>query len=509
MGQPFAFGSFSYDDATGTLWRDGKLVPLGARAAAILRVLLQAAGAVVTRDALIDAGWGGAAVEDGNLAVQIAGLRKILGPREDGEEWIGTVPRIGYRLVRDPPPQTRGKASLAVLPFVNMSGDPAQDHIADGMVEDLITMFSRFRTLSVVARHSSFVYKNRQFDIREAARALGVRYLIEGSVRRAGDRVRVSAQLIDGESGEHIWAEMLDGKMDDVFEFQDRVTGGVIGLIEPRIRKAEIERARRKPPQSLDAYDLYWRALPLMQSPHGHLYSQAADLLDQAVLLEPDFAPILALAASAHQKRKSWGHSPPGVDDAAIGQALAARAMDADPNDPSILIAKAGAVYRDGEGDLDAALTLARQAYALNPNSPIICNTTGWFEWVSGNYDAALACALRGLELSPGAPERFWSLAGIGRTHLSAGRTEQALVWALRALEANPQFEQAWATTIACYALLGQDDEVRRALADLAVAIPDATIGGMIHRARTAHEGNLRDGLGKALSQAQPLPAGA
>jgi TolB-like protein/tetratricopeptide (TPR) repeat protein len=508
QGHPLVFGPFAYDDATRTLWRDGALVALGARATALLGALLAAESAVVARDALIEAAWNGAAVEDGNLAVQIAGLRKILGPRDDGEEWIATVPRVGYRLLRDAPPISGGKPSLAVLPFINMSGDPNQEHIADGMVEDLITMFSRFRTLSVIARQSSFTYKDRQFDIREAARTLGVRYLIEGSIRRSGDRVRVTAQLIEGASGEHIWAEKLDGKMDDVFDFQDRVTSGVIGLIEPRIRKAEIERARRKHPQNLDAYDLYWRALPLLQQPLGHLYSEAADLLDRAVPLEPHFAPILALAASAHFKRRSWGHSPPGVDDRAIGHALAIRAMDADPNDPSVLMVNAGDIYSDGDGDLEPALALARKAYALNPNSPIICNSTGWFEWVAGNYDAALACAMRGLDLSPGAPERFWSLAGIGRTHLSAGRIEEALVWALRSLEANPQFEQAWATAIACYALLGQDEEVRRALADLALTLPNATIDGMLPKMHLEQQKLLYEGLIKAAAAGAASPVG-
>jgi TolB-like protein len=494
---PLAFGPFAYDDATGTLWRDGAPVALGGRAMAVLGALLAAGGGVVTRDALIEAAWNGAVVEDGNLAVQIAGLRKALGPRDDGEEWITTVPRVGYRLPRDVPPNTGGKPSLAVLPFVNMSGDPDQEHVADGMVEDLITMFSRFRNFSVVARHSSFVYKNRQFDIRDAARALGVRYLIEGSVRRSGDRVRVTAQLIEGATGEHIWAEKLDGKMDDVFDFQDRVTSGVIGLIEPRIRKAEIERARRKRPQNLDAYDLYWRALPMLQTPHGHEYSEAADLLDQAVQLEPSFAPILALAAYAHTKRYSHGRTPPGVDDRAIGHSLAQRAMDADSNDPSVLLAAAGDLWGEGEGDLDAVLALARQAYALNPNSVVICNTTGWFEWAAGNYEAALACKLRALALSPAAPERFWSLSGIARTHLSAGRFEEALLWGLRAIEANPAFDETHAAIVASYAQLDQMQEARDALAELVAINPQATIPNLLSKFHWPHDRLLREGLTK------------
>jgi tetratricopeptide (TPR) repeat protein len=182
--------------------------------------------------------------------------------------------------------------------------------------------------------------------------------------------------------------------------------------------------------------------------------------------------------------------------------------MDADPHDPSVLMVNAGALYNDGDGDLAAALVLARQAYELNPNSAIICNTTGWYEWASGNYDAALACALRGLELSPGAPERFWSFAGIGRTHLSAGRIEEALVWALRAIEANPQFESAWAIAIACYALLGQKQDVQAALADLALAIPGATIDGWLRGASLEQERHMRQGLEKVHALLQPTAAG-
>lgn len=494
-GQRIAFGPFSYDPSARALWREGTSVPLGSRAAALLAALLAANGEVVAHEALLAAGWNGAIVEDSNLAVQIAGLRRILGPRDDGGEWVATVPRMGYRLVRDAPEQPSGKPKLAVLPFINMTSDPDQEHVADGMVEDLITMFSRFKNLAVIARHSAFVYKNRQFDIRDAARELGARYLIEGSVRRAADRVRVTAQLIDGVSGEHIWAEMLDGKMDDVFDFQDRVTSGVIGLIEPRIRTAEIERARRKHPHSLDAYDLYWRATPMLQSAHGRQYSEAVELLDRAVQLEPGFGPILGLAAYAHNKRNSWGFSPPGVDDRAIGRALTQRAMEADSNDPFVLLAAAGDAYRDGEGDLDAALALSRRAYALNPNSPVIGNTTGWFEWVAGNYDAALACKLQALELSPGAPERFWSLSGLARTHLSAGRVEEALVWALRAIEANAEFSEPHGIAIACYMALGQTDEARRALADFKAAIPQETIEGLLSDTRPAHDTVLIQGL--------------
>ncbi|HVY20271.1 MAG TPA: winged helix-turn-helix domain-containing protein, partial [Bauldia sp.] len=321
--QRVAFGPFTFDTRNTTLWRGNEFVPLGARGAALLAGLLEADGGVVSRSSLLDRAWPDVVVEDGNLAVQIATLRKILGTRPDGQEWIATVPRVGYRLVRAAASHALSDAerpSIAVLPFVSMSSDSEQDYFADGMVEDLITALSRFKPFAVVARNSSFAYKGRAVDVREVARALGVRYVLEGSVRRGERRVRVSAQLIDGESGAHLWAENLDGTIEDVLDFQDRITARVIGLIEPEIHRAELERSRRKRPENLGAYDLYLRALPLLHVlgvQRLEHYDEAIDLLDRAIALDPGFAPVLALAAWAHEKRLTRsGTPPPGVDDA-------------------------------------------------------------------------------------------------------------------------------------------------------------------------------------------------
>ena len=191
-GKVSAFGPFKFDFAGKTLWRDGAMLPLGARAAALLAALLEADGKVVGKSELIEAAWPGVFVEEGNLAVQIAGLRKTLGIRGDGSEWIATVPRTGYRFATDVPARSN-RPSIAILPFVNMSSDPEQEYFADGMVEDLITAMSRFRNISVIARQSSFAYKHRPIDIREVARELGVRYVLEGSVRRDQRHVRVNA----------------------------------------------------------------------------------------------------------------------------------------------------------------------------------------------------------------------------------------------------------------------------------------------------------------------------
>ena len=254
-GQPIAFGPFLLNPDNGTLFRDGELVAIGQRGALLLGALLKSPGQVRTKAELMDAAWPGTAVEESNLSVQIASLRKLLGPAPDGGEWIATIPRVGYRFVAEPDatadrtPAARSEPvipSLAVLPFQNLSGDPEQDYFADGVVEDIITALSRFKSFAVIARNSSFVYKGRAVDVRQVAKELGVRYVLEGSVRRAGERLRITAQLVDGDDGAHLWADKFDGAVDDVFDFQDRITESVVDVVEPQIQRAEIERSRRE-----------------------------------------------------------------------------------------------------------------------------------------------------------------------------------------------------------------------------------------------------------------------
>lgn len=263
------FGPFVLDAQAG-LTRDGTPVPVGQRALSLLGALADANGAVVGKAELMECGWPGTIVEEGNLSVQIAALRKALGQAPDGTEWIITVPRTGYRLLR-PGALSQAQAlpvrpTLAVLPFTNLGGDAEQSYFADGVVEDIITALSRFRSFAVVARNSSFIYKGRAVDVREVARELGVRYVLEGSVRRGGDRLRIAAQLVDAVSGAHLWAQSFDGRLDEVFDFQDRITESVAALVEPHIRAAEIERSRRERPGSISAYDTYLRVLPRIMS---------------------------------------------------------------------------------------------------------------------------------------------------------------------------------------------------------------------------------------------------
>lgn len=500
-----AFGPFVFDRSSATLWEGSRLVGLGGRGTALLTALVEADGDVVSRSALMDRAWPGMAVEDGNLAVQIAALRKVLGTRPDGEEWIATVPRVGYRLVRAVGPQEAAvdKPAIAVLPFLNLSSDPEQDYFADGIVEDLITALSRFRPFAVVARNSSFVYKGRAVDVREVAQTLGVRYVLEGSVRRSDQRVRVSAQLIDGGSGAHLWAENLDGTIEEMLNFHDRITERVIGLIEPEIHRAELDRSRRKRPENLGAYDLYLRALPLLHV-HGvqrlEHYDEAIDLLDRAIALDPGFAPVLALAAWAHEKRLTRsGAPPPGVDDAAAAIALAERAMQADDGDAFVLMV-AGVVMMTIRGQPDAGYALIKRAYAINPNSQAIAKVIGYAHWHRGSFDDAVACTHRALQLSPAGGQAIRCMSQMARVHLSAGRIEDALAWGLRTIDNPAATDFALCITAACYAHMGRMEEALATVRSTLAIWPALTIASLLGTGGRpdAHDRLLVEGLIKA-----------
>src|SRR5690348_11218259 len=302
--EDIAFGPFRLDIRRRMLSRDGTLLPLLPRSLEILCVLAASPGQVISKDELMAKVWPGLVVEENTIQVHVSALRKALGEDIGGQRYIVTIPAIGYRFIANGSehagaqgPADAGaalalpdKPSIAVMPFDNMSGDREQDYFADGMVEDIITALSRLKWLFVIARNSTFTYKGRSVDIRQVGRELGVRYVLEGSVRKAGDRVRITAQLIDAETSAHIWADRYDRAVHDIFALQDEITLSTVAAIEPSVRQAEIERARRKRPESLDAYDLVLRATPLVDTgmPEGAL--QAVPLLERALLLEPNYA---------------------------------------------------------------------------------------------------------------------------------------------------------------------------------------------------------------------------
>src|SRR5215472_8324560 len=304
------FGRFRLDLARARrqLLLDERPLQMGDRALQVLCALAAAKGALVSKDELMARVWAGQVVEENNLQVQISTLRKVLDPEGTGESWIVTVPGRGYRLLgaaERPALLLPDKPSLVVLPFQNISGDPDQEYFADGMVEEITTALSRIRSLFVIARNSAFTYKGRAVDVRQVGRELGVRYVLEGSVRKAGSRVRITGQLVEAATGTHLWADRFEGTLEDVFDLQDRMTASVVAAIEPNVRAAEIQRARRKPVENLQAYDLMLRALPRMYALTRDGLEDAARLLREAIEIDPSYAPALAYLAGCQWRAVS------------------------------------------------------------------------------------------------------------------------------------------------------------------------------------------------------------
>jgi TolB-like protein len=492
-GQRILFGSFSLDPDTGALFRDGDLVAVGRRGAALLKALLTIRGEVITKAQLMDAAWPGTSVEESNLSVQIASLRQVLGPAPGGGEWIMTVPRIGYRFLAPageaPTPGSTLPVGpqpvvplLAVLPFSNLSPHPEHDYFAEGVVEDIITALSRFRSFAVVARNSSLAYKGHAVDVRQAASDLNVQYVLEGSVRRSGARLRIGTQLVDGQSGAHLWAEKFDGTPDDVFDFQDRITERVATLVEPRIHAAEIERSRRERPGSLAAYDIYLRALTKISSESDKDNADAYALLTEALALEPTNAVFLAHAAWALEHRIFMGWSAIERDDREKCVELARRGLEHAAGD-AMLMALCGMALLAAQ-QFDWGMTVVQSAAEANPNNLQIVARAGLANLFCGDIDRALGYLHRANQMSPGDPGAHLPLTGIATVQMIRANYDEALAWAIRGLASNPNFPPALWVATAASAHLGRMDEARRFLDDLRRLAPGATIASIKARRR-------------------------
>src|SRR5882757_9859668 len=340
-GEQVTFGRFRFDLGRRELSRDGIPVRLGNRALDVLSVLAAARGDVVTKDELLARVWPGQVVEENNLQVQASALRKALDEEKSGQSYLVTVPSRGYRLIgvagSSHGPALPDKPSIAVLPFQNMSDDPQQEYFADGIVEDIITGLSRSKLMFVISRNSSFTYKGKAVDIKQVSRELGVRYVLEGSVRKAGKRVRVTGQLIDASTDAHIWADKFDSDLEGIFDLQDRVTSSVIGAISPELERAEIERARRKPTESLQAYDYYMRHKFSTYQWTREGSGEALRLAKLAISLDPAFAVAYAAAANIFGQRKAFGWIEDAAKERVESRQLAERAVQLDQDDPLVL----------------------------------------------------------------------------------------------------------------------------------------------------------------------------
>jgi adenylate cyclase len=392
------------------------------------------------------------------------------------------------------------KPSIAVLPFQNMSGDPEQEYFADGMVEEIITALSRFSWLLVMARNSSFTYKGRAVDVRRVAQELGVRYVLEGSVRCAGQRIRITGQLIDAMTGAHIWADRFDGDGEDIFDLQDKITECVVGAIEPSLRKAEIERARRKRPDSLAAYDLFLRALTPLNKLRPEANAEALQLLEQAVAIDPGYAPALAYSAFGHEQRLLHGWSTAPETDAAAAVGLARRALAIDSGEAAA-IAMAGFVLTLVGHDYDGGRQATERALALNPNSPTVCWMAGWVILLAGDPQDAVPIFERSLRLSPSDPQADFLLNGLGMSHLVMGRPKEAFECASRSIAMKPDVDVAYYVLVPACGYLKRTEDAARAIAKLQSLAPGITVASIRERIpmrNEAHMTALLDGLRKA-----------
>ena len=502
--QSYTFGPFILSPGK-ELRRGGEVVSIGQRALALLQTMLEANGEAVTKAEILAKVWPDTIVEDGNITVQIAALRKELGTGPNGTDWIVTVPRIGYRLPRDPartglpPAAGSGQPTLAILPFVNLSGDAGRDYFADGIVEDLITALSRFKSFSVVSRYSSFAYRGRAADVRQVAHELGVRYLLEGSVRLSPERVRVTVQLVDAASGTHLWASSFDGELAQIFQFQDRITESVVGLVEPQIRRAEIERARRRWPENPQAYDHFLRALPYFNSRHPEDYLTAREHLDRAIELQPDYAQALAYASWSLARRSTLRLVPPTAEEASRCIGLARAAMAAGDDDPVVLAISAHSLIAVGHMRVEG-LAAVERALAANPNNVVVLLLAGICNMLAGDATKAELCSNRSYQLSPGAPEAAESLAISGFARFVKGDYAGAIGPMEQARATLTDWPPNYWMLIAAYAHLGRLEDAHRLLEQSLHIAPGLSLAGIqvIVDRSDGRLASLADGLRKA-----------
>jgi adenylate cyclase len=361
------------------------------------------------------------------------------------------------------------KVSIAVLPFVNLSGDPEEEYFADGMVEEIITALSRIRWLFVIARNSSFTYKGRTIDVKQVGRELGVCYVLEGSVRKAGSRVRITAQLIDAATGAHLWADRFDGSLEDVFDLQDRVASTVAGTIEPALQAAETVCSARRPTRDLTAYDLYLRASAMVLS-SARQTPEALRLLEQAIGRDPHYGPALAWAAFCCFRLLLHDRSDDREADRLKGADFARRALELAADDPGVLANAAEALAYFGE-DIGTMMALVDRALALNPNFARGWHVSGVLRTWAGQPDIGIEHAEVSRRLSPRA-RMFPSLLIMGAAHFIARRFDEAVPKLLLAIQENPGFPEPYRYLAACYAHMGRLEDARVVVARLRTLTP-------------------------------------
>ena len=475
----YLFNDFALDTKRRELRRGLQLVSMAPQAFDLLEYLIRNRERVVSKDDLLASIWHGRIVSDSALSTRINAARCAIEDSGEDQRLIRTLPRKGVRFIgmvheeqmpapahetASPLPIFSDRPSIAVLPFTNMSGDPEQDHFADGVVEEIITALSRCSGLFVVARNSSFAYKGRSVDARQVGRELGVRYILEGSLRRGGDRLRLTGQLIDAISAGHIWADWFEGNVGNVLELQDRFAEAVVAAIEPKLQLAEIERLKHKPASMIDAYDLLLRAQQREFEFGMDSHGAALRYLDHALAIDPSYAPAMALAAHCYAVRRTQGWMKDQEGEAREGLRLASRAVELSKEDANVLWMAGYAALRL-QMDLPRARELVQHSLDLNPNSAIASAVAGEIEANAGNTGKALDLLLRAMRLSPRDPRGWFITLATSWTYLVDGQFDQAISAAKIVLNQNPHCSYALrflAASLAKQGRVNQAAEVAR-----------------------------------------------
>src|SRR6516164_9399070 len=503
-----SFGPFRLDLRRPELRRDGQPVRIHRRALGILCALAEAKGEIVGKDQLMARLWPGRVVEEGNLHVHVSALRKSLDEHGDGRSYVVTVPSRGYRLAglaRSPeaaPSAAQGlplpdKPSIAVLPFQNLSGDPDQEYFADGMVEDITTALSKLRWFFVISRNSAFTYKGRAVDVKSIGRELGVRYVLEGSVRRGGTRLRVTVQLIDAQMGSHVWAARYDRDLAEIFEIQDEITERVVAAIEPELYAAEHIRSRRKTPGNLDAWECVINALSCIGQGTRAGDLEAEALCRRAIDISPDYGQAHSLLAWALLRLTYWSGKLMAVLPEVTTEVQAALRLD--DRDPWAHVAQANLLMRmrhSGE-----SVRAFRRALELNPNFALAHAFIGTPLNILGAHDEALRGAEHALRLSPN--DRLVG-AYVGRVmtnaYFRAENYTECIVWARKLIERAP--EDIWGHTwlTAALALLGDTVAAAEEQIILRRLKPEYSIAWLTQQSPTSGKAGerLNDGLRRA-----------
>ncbi len=513
---------------------EGRELPLTRAESLLLAAFARSPGRVLSRDQLRHAVAGhGAEPYDRSIDMHVARLRRKIEPDPKAPRFILTVPGDGYKFVARQQSADAGRGavggerverrltvadvsgageqaapvlalpnnpSIAVMAFQNMSGDPLQDYFADGMAEDIITALSRMRWLFVIARNSTFTYKGRAVDVKQVGRELGVRYVLEGSVRKSANRVRISVQLIDASTGVHLWADRFESALDDIFDLQDKVTASVVCAIAPKLEQAETARATRKPTQSLDAYDYFLRGMASFHQWTREDVREALRLFYRAVELDPAFAAAYGAAAQCYANRKANGYMTDRAQEIAEAARLARRAV-ALGKDDAFALSSGGNALAYVVGDVEGGTSCIDRALTLNPNLAAAWYYSAWVRMFLGEPDVAIEHLARAIRLSPLDPRVGLMQTAMAFAHFFAGHHDEASSWADRAVRDAPDFVAATYISAASHALAGRLEIAQRTMARARQFDPARRISDLkdeIPLRRPQDYARLAEGLGKA-----------